>query len=173
MVVQDPSLAARNRAFERALRATVLKPVADPTIEEAEDTKTNCTQAPGPVDEPNEGAERQGTEPVESARTNADAAITEPTEDHVTEPVAEAAGQMAPRRRPQRDPAAEFLLNLMREGRIREDMKPGERFRIFKRYWPRKKPRPERDSVRRAWNELLESGRVAARRESPFPLPKK
>jgi hypothetical protein len=69
-LVQDPALVARNRAFERALRkvGAIRKPKPAPAVKpEAEDARIDCAQAPGPVAEPKEGAERQGTEPIEDA----------------------------------------------------------------------------------------------------------
>jgi hypothetical protein len=135
------------------------------------------------------------TDPIEAAEsaTAVNEAVTakptEPAQDEMIESVAGAtaetlvAGASAfdenlkrptpHHSRPQRDAAIEFLLKLLHKGLIREDMKPGERLRVFKRHWPKNIPRPERDSVRRAWQELLETDRVPSKSKVSPPPPKK
>jgi hypothetical protein len=161
-LVQDPTLVARNRAFERALRrigairkprppvgiataAPVLKLAAAPTIEEAENARTDCAQAPGPVTEPNEGAERQGTEPVE------DAAEPPVYEGHKRQP------QRRRRKKVLRDPAMQLLQDLLDRGLLQVNMKKTEVYKVFFKSWPEKKRKISDTTVGRAWDKLLKN----------------
>jgi hypothetical protein len=173
MLVQDPSLAARNRAFERALRkilggspaarnravkprppiggttaAPVVKPAASPTVEEAEDGRIDCAEAPGPVAEPNEGAERRGVEPVEDA--------TGQTLEDAPRAVQKRGPQRRHRTKVLRDPARQLLQELLTRGRLREYMKPWKVCQIFFKSWPKNKREISNKTVCRAWNELLQ-----------------
>jgi hypothetical protein len=201
MLFGDPPLSARKRALAKlglgpippspgdeqpnlAVAIATAAPVCDrainPMIEAVEATRTDCAE--GVVVEPVAG-------PMFGPTQRAMAEPNEPSECPVIEPVRDAANesveaalpafddkhkkQPQPRSRPLRGPAAEFLRELRDDGRIRENMRPGERYNTFEKAWPKNKQRPERDTVRRAWKELLESEHIAARLESPLTPPKK
>jgi hypothetical protein len=170
-LVQDPTLVARNRAFERALRrigairkprppvgiataAPVLKPAAAPTIEEAENARTDCAQAPGPVTEPNEGAERQGTEPVEDAAGQALEEMPPVYEGHKRQP------QRRRRKKVLRDPAMQLLQKLLDRGLLQVNMKKIEVYQVFFKSWSENKRKISDTTVGRAWDKLLKKLRV-------------
>ena len=170
LLFQDPSLAARNGDFDRALRkigalrkprpAPVVKPPAGPTSEEAEHARTDCAPAPGPVAEPNEDAERRGTEPVEDVSNNTleDA----PREGHKSRQ------QRRKRKTFQRTPARQFLTELLTQGKVRESMRPNQICQVFQKSWPKNKREISDTTVGRAWKDLLED-----RENSPQKAPVK